>query len=204
MGAIIGNGQFALFTSNAELETVILDALEVVEGKELSPEEKGFVETMRQVAGGLFPGFCPQLERLFPTLEERAFWGDIWDEVAVAVLSGKLTDRFIEPTRRIMVACWCAQNVRYARTRDEVALARAKAESVMENEAAREQGVQTLVELEAKRELEEADQRGIVPSSISSSGRVRCPYCREVFDTADASAWNGDRHLPCLTRLSLR
>jgi len=205
MGAIIGSGQHVMYSTNHELEMAIDDALEIARRKDLTSEQADYVERLDQTRRGLFSGYCPHFERLFPTDEEKEFWSRVWDEAAEGILSGELGQRGTESlSRRILVSSWISQTIRFMGARSRVAQLHATERTLNSQDAALADGEDTMLELEWQRTMDEANRRGILIAPTTRTGRVRCPYCRTTFDSNDGVEWNGDRHMSCLTRLELR
>ena len=57
--------------------------------------------------------------------------------------------------------------------------------------------------IELREKIHEADKRGRMDALVNPKGMGRCPHCHKIFRDVDSVTWDGDRHLPCLTRLRL-
>jgi len=59
-------------------------------------------------------------------------------------------------------------------------------------------------EIEDQRKLKIADERGVLDARANKHGAVKCPFCNWTFPANYTNEfWDGERHLPCKTRLNI-
>lgn len=114
MGAIIRYENQVIYASNGEWEAAMRDALAVACMKELSETEREYVERFQLELSTLFSGYCPRLERLFPSKEEKLFWRQAWIVAAQKIVAGELPGNpNMDPARRVFICYWCGYMLGY-------------------------------------------------------------------------------------------
>ena len=76
--------------TNGECETILDHAIAVAEHHAASDIERESLERLRERRQAFFSGYCPNLDELFPTMEEQQFWARCFRDAAKWLHEGKL------------------------------------------------------------------------------------------------------------------
>ena len=111
MSAVVGIGEKFIIMSNSSWIGVIGDALLVAQSYSLSPIELKFIESLQQETEGFFPGYCPEFDSLFKSIEEKKFWCKCFRDVGRWLCLGKISHDYDDtsPAQRIFHTHWCAE-----------------------------------------------------------------------------------------------
>ncbi len=208
MGAIVGIDDRVIFTTNWEWECAGNDALIVAKAIATTPPEQSFVEKFEQSQRGLFSGYCPDFERLFPSLIEQKFWVRCFRDAARWLQLGRIPNEGPDSAaRRIFIAYWCADILKALVYRlDDIWIADDE-DSLLRFNTRGAESVDEYRDMQrrcwAKRQSE-ADDRGVIKADLLPDGRVACPYCLRRFSLTDEHSWDGERHRDCLTKLEIQ
>jgi hypothetical protein len=74
MGAIVSLDNRWIKISNGACEKAFDDAILVAKHRANSAAENEYISRLEYERKGFYPGYCPDLDGLFPTLEEKKFW----------------------------------------------------------------------------------------------------------------------------------
>lgn len=207
MGAIVGIDDRVIYTTNYEWERAAHDAITVGEVIASDESERSMVRRFAKSQEGLFSGYCPNFDRLFPSNAEKRFWIRCFLDTAQWIQLGRIPHGEPESAaRRIFIAYWCGDILRALIRRVDDAPPPEDQDSVCILKTKGPEGLVDYSDMQqrywAKRRIE-ADDRGVLEAETLPDGRIRCAYCQRIFTRSDEHSWDGERHRDCLTRLKI-
>jgi hypothetical protein len=122
MGAIISLGDRWIKISNGACSKAFDDAIFVGESQATTEIEKEYLLRLKYERMGFYSGYCPDLEGLFPTLEERKFWARCFLDAGRWLYEGRLENPpggGASPAIWIFHTYWFAELLRELIRRDD-------------------------------------------------------------------------------------
>ncbi len=84
------SGDDVIYVSNRRLTSLVEFGLEVAATTAETPDQRVFVERFKSQALSFFPGIDVDLDDLFPTASERAFWAATFSELSARIELGEI------------------------------------------------------------------------------------------------------------------
>jgi hypothetical protein len=113
MSAIVGIGERFVYMKNSGWARAVEDAIVVAKTLAKDTTQAAFTAKLESAAQGFFPGYHPDFDQLFPSLEEKKFWTTCFLEAGRRIALGEIRHAAaISPARRIFEVMWCADLLR--------------------------------------------------------------------------------------------